>query len=213
MTSKIPIVLRLKKESYRKIARAQDILVEELYKIFEKAVLHGGTAIWRCYQGNRFSEDVDVYISKNLDKINIFFDNLKKRGFYILKKKISDRSIYSNLEFNRINVRFEATFQHKKGILRDYETAEGEIITVRALTTEDFIREKIKTYLKRAKVRDIYDIFFLLRYANKNKLKKEIKELIKRFKKPKDEKQLRVLIIEGLTPNFDDMISYIKRQI
>lgn len=210
---KIPIILSLKKENYRKIARAQDILVEELYKVFERAILHGGTAIWRCYNGNRFSEDVDVYIPKNLAKINIFFDNLKKKGFLILKKKISDRSIYSNLEFNRTNVRFEATFQSKKSVLGDYETAEGEIITIRTLTTEDFIREKINTYLKRAKIRDIYDIFFLLRYANKNKLKKEIKDLIKRSRRPRDEKQLRVLIIEGLAPNFNEMLYYLKRQV
>ena len=40
---------RLKKAKYKDIARVQDIVIEELYKIFDRAVLHGGTAIWRCY--------------------------------------------------------------------------------------------------------------------------------------------------------------------
>ncbi|MBM3309818.1 MAG: hypothetical protein FJY77_06125, partial [Candidatus Altiarchaeales archaeon] len=53
----IPLALRLKKQAHKKVAEAQDIIVRELYNVFDNAVLHGGTAIWRCYQGNRFSED------------------------------------------------------------------------------------------------------------------------------------------------------------
>jgi predicted nucleotidyltransferase component of viral defense system len=208
---KIPIVLKLKKQSYREIARAQDTIIEELYKIFERAVLHGGTAIWRCYNGNRFSEDVDVYIPRNEKKIESYFDSLKKRGFIILKKKVSDRSIFSNLQLNNTVVRFEATFQTKKSVLREYETAPGELITIRTLTPEDIIKEKVEAYLKRAKIRDIYDIFFLLKYADKNKVKKELKELIKKFKMPSDEKQLRVLIIGGLTPSSKEILDYIRR--
>ena len=72
MAPTLPIILTLKKEFQKKIARAQDIIVEEMGKHFNQVVLHGGTAIWRCYKGNRFSEDVDVYISKDLNKINYF---------------------------------------------------------------------------------------------------------------------------------------------
>ena len=64
ISQKIPLALRIKKAQHKEIAEAQDIVVEELYRIFSKAVFHGGTSIWRCYNGNRFSEDIDVYNQK-----------------------------------------------------------------------------------------------------------------------------------------------------
>ena len=38
-------------------------------------------------------------------------------------------------------------------------------------------------------------------------------KLIREFKKPIDERNLQNLIIEGLTPNINDMINYINREI
>lgn len=55
--------------------------METLYRIFPGGALHGGTAIWRCYSGNRFSEDVDAYVDKDIEKIDRFFEELKKAGF------------------------------------------------------------------------------------------------------------------------------------
>src|SRR3989344_6918964 len=104
----IPIILRLKKGIHKNIALAQDILIQELYNVFNDAVLHGGTAIWRCYKGNRFSEDLDLYLKRDLEKINLLFNNLNKRGFIIIKKKIGENSLYSELKNNRTSVRFEA---------------------------------------------------------------------------------------------------------
>lgn len=47
----------------------------------------GGTAIWRCYSGNRLSEDLDVYIEKRPKKIEQFFQALRTRGFQVEKKE------------------------------------------------------------------------------------------------------------------------------
>ena len=213
MTPKIPIILRLKKESQKNIARAQDIIVEEAFKIFDKAVFHGGTAIWRCYKGNRFSEDVDVYIPKDLEKINLFFETLDKRGFKTEKKKIGENSLYSSLRFNNIIVRFESLFKIAKGELKDYETIEGEFITVHCLKLEDIIKEKINAYSNRLKIRDLYDIFFLLRYVeDKNKIREELNNFIRNFKKPLDEKNLKILIFDGLAPSVGQMLDYIGRK-
>ena len=89
--AEIPPILKLRKQAQKNIASAQDKIVEEIFKVFGKtAVLHGGTSIWRCYRGNRFSEDIDVYIPKNLDKLNLVFENLEKIGFIIEKKKIGE---------------------------------------------------------------------------------------------------------------------------
>jgi len=210
----IPIILRLKSARHKELARAQDIVVEELYKVFEEAVLHGGTAIWRCYKGNRFSEDVDVYISKKMEKLNNLFDNFQKRGFTIEKKKISENSLYSNLRINGVFVKFEALFKESKSVLKEYEKIDGNLATVHTLTPEEIIKEKVNTYLKRKKIRDLYDIFFLIRHVkDKKEVEKELKELIKKFQKPIDEKELKSLIFEGLTPNTEKMLSYIERGI
>lgn len=202
----IPLILRLKKMQHKDIARAQDIIMEELYKIIDNAVLHGGTAIWRCYHGNRFSEDIDVYLPDN-EKINIFFENLEKKGFIIEKKKITENSLYSNLKFDRTYIRFEALFKKVKSVLRDYETIDGNFITVSTLTQEELIREKINAYLNRNKIRDLYDIFFLLRYVQKIA---ELKKIIEEFKDPIDEKDLKILIFEGVVPDSKKMMEYIK---
>ncbi len=207
----IPLILRLKRKGHKELAKAEDLIVEELYKFFSNAVLHGGTAIWRCYNGNRFSEDIDVYIEKDIKKIDALFEALEKKEFSIQKKKIGEKSLFSTLQFNRQMVRFEAIFKKIDGFLAEYETVEGNFITVYALTPEELIKEKINAYLRRFKVRDLYDVFFLLRHVkDKNKILMELRKLLKNFKVPIDKTELKVLIIEGLVPSTDKIIEYIK---
>jgi predicted nucleotidyltransferase component of viral defense system len=210
----IPLILRLKKTNQREVAKAQDIIVRSVYEIFNNAVFHGGTAIWRCYQGNRFSEDIDMYLSKDKSKIDLLFELFKKRGFVVERKKISEHSIYSTLNFNRTVVRFEAIFRKINGSLTEYETAEGNFLTVYALTPEELIIEKIAAYLDRLKIRDLYDIFFLLRHVtNISKVKSPLNELLSKFSKSIDEKELKVIVLEGIVPTTTQMLDYIKRRV
>src|SRR3989338_8323712 len=171
---KIPLQTKLKREIHRKIAYAQDLIVKEVYTIFNKAVLHGGTAIWRCYNGKRFSEDLDFYFPNDKKKVEILFENLKKVGFEIKKRKISETSIYSELEFERISVRLEAIFHKISGVICDYEMSDGNIISIYSLTPKSFLVEKSNTYLKRFKVRDLWDVFFLLKMVNDTSSIKQI---------------------------------------
>ncbi|PIN91672.1 hypothetical protein COU56_04915 [Candidatus Pacearchaeota archaeon CG10_big_fil_rev_8_21_14_0_10_31_9] len=208
---KIPLNLRLKKEGHRKIALAQDILIGEIYRYFNNAVFHGGTAIWRCYNGVRFSEDLDFYLPKDLRKVNLFFENLVKLGFIVERKKISENSIYSTLLFDRTVVRFEAVFKNINGILKEYELIDGNYISVYSLSEEDLIKEKVNAYIKRRKVRDLFDIFFLLRYVEDKKyLKNKLKELIDKYGEPSDKDDLNILILEGIIPKVEDILTYIK---
>jgi predicted nucleotidyltransferase component of viral defense system len=214
MTPEIPLILKLRRSNHKKIAEAQDLVIEELYKVFDKAVLHGGTALWRCYSGNRFSEDIDVYIQKDMKKINLLFENFKKRGFVLEKKKVGENSIYSSLDFNGTLVRFEALFKKIKGSLEEYTKSDGNLITIYTLTPEELILEKSATYKKRLKIRDLYDVFFLLRHVKINdEIKKSLTNLIKDFKKPVDEEDLKVIIIDGVVPSAQDIVNRIKREI
>lgn len=177
-------------------------------------MLHSGTAIWRCYGGNRFSEDVDVYIAKDVKKLAKLFSMLEKMGFVVEKRKIGERSLYSTLRFNRTVVRFEAVFKAASGSLKEYETAEGNLLTVYTLKPEELIGEKVAAYLNRFKVRDLYDIFFLLRYVEDFSLvRKALERFLAGFKAPVDEKDLKVLILEGLVPSSQKMLDYIKGRL
>jgi predicted nucleotidyltransferase component of viral defense system len=209
---KIPLQTKLKREIHRKIAYAQDLVIKEVYSIFDKAVLHGGTAIWRCYNGKRFSEYLDFYLSNDKKKLESLFENLNKAGFDIKKEKISENSVYAELELERVSVRLEATFQKIQGIICDYEMSDGNILSIYSLTPESFLLEKLDTYLKRFKVRDLWDVFFLLKMVDNPQKIKEIGGLIKNYKKPLDEENLKVILLEGMVPSADEMISYIKRK-
>lgn len=209
---KIPLQVRLKREPHRNIAYTQDLIIKEVYAIIERAVLHGGTAIWRCYQGKRFSKDLDFYFPKGEKKIEKLFENLRKNGFEIVKKKISENSIYSELKLERVSVRLEATFQKVLSIICDYEMSDGNIMPIFSLTPEAFLIEKCDTYLKRFKIRDLWDIFFLIRIVEEPKKIKEIEKLIKNYKKPIDKENLQVILLEGIVPSADEMIDYIRRK-
>jgi predicted nucleotidyltransferase component of viral defense system len=209
--TEIPIILRLKKQRQKDLASAQDILVKETFSVFENAVLHGGTAIWRCYNGNRFSEDVDVYIPKDEKRLQELFTRFERAGFKIEKKKISDISIFSSLILNRTAVRFEALFKKITGVPKEYEKCNGAFITIRTLTPEHIIKEKVQAYQKRLRVRDMYDIFFLLRHVkDKNNVKKDINEFINNFKNPIDETNLKEIVLEYIIPSVTEMLNYIR---
>jgi predicted nucleotidyltransferase component of viral defense system len=212
--AKIPLNLMLKKRTEKEVAYAQDIIVGELYKSFPYAVLHGGTAIWRCYQGNRFSEDVDVYIPRDVDKIKALFKSFETRGFKITKSRIKENAVYAELIFNNVSTRFEATFQNKKFIPKLYETSESFFINVYTLSPEQLVLEKVETYLKRLKIRDLYDIYFLLNIIeNKAEIEGPIKRLIKDYKKPNDEENLSNIIIVGAILGSDQLLIEIKKWV
>lgn len=207
----IPLALRLKKKAHQEMAKVQDLVVETLFSTFPEAVMHGGTAIWRCYNGNRFSEDIDVYLPRNISKLDEVFDLLSRKGLVIEKKKIGENSLYSQLRLGNVSVRFEALFKKVDGQLREYETIEGNQITISTLTPEEFIGEKVQAYLKRRKIRDLYDVFFLIRkIENQERINKDLIALIHNYKEPIDEPDLKILIIEGLVPSSEKMFEYLR---
>lgn len=210
----IPLTKKLKKSDHLQVALAQDLLVSELYEHYPKAVIHGGTAIWRCYNGNRFSEDIDAYInSLEEDKINNFSDGLVQRGFKKTKMKVTENAVFSKFSRQGAIVRFEAVEKE----LDDYSTkrfemTDGSSIVVNTLPPAQLIKEKVNAYLGRRKIRDLYDIFFLIEYVeDKEKIGEDLSKLLNNFKAPEDEADLKTVIITGAVPKEKDMISEIKK--
>lgn len=212
MNENIPLNLRLKKKFQKDLALAQDIIIGHLYKFFPNAIIHGGTAIWRCYSGNRFSEDVDAYIERDKEKIYAFIRSLETRGFKIIKTRIKENSVYTEFDFNSITTKFEATHQQKSRHLMKYETSESFFINVFTLTPEDLVIEKVETYLNRKKIRDLYDIYFLLNHVkNKELVKPYLKKLIFGYSKPIDEENLKNIILVGAVPSSNELLLEIKK--
>jgi len=209
----LPIEKKLRKKIHKQVALAQDILILEVYNIFPKAIIHGGTAIWRCYGSNRFSEDVDFYFPLEVkEKLQVLTENLKKRGFIIEKFKTTNNTIFAKFSYLNTSIRLEAVFKKiKKYVTKNFEMNDGTFILVNTLSPEEMILEKISAYKKRKKVRDLYDIFFLLKFVeNKEKIKGALKDFLEKFEKPEDEKELKVLIISGSIPNVESMVEVMR---
>lgn len=205
----------IRKKHQREIGLAQDLIVESIYQFFPKAVLHGGTLIWRCFKGNRLSEDLDFYLEKRKEKkLKEFFESLKTKGFKIKKLRIKEKSVYSKLSYGRIEIRVEIVFKKVKGVLMDYECLDGRIIPIKGLDAKDLILEKISAFITRKKIRDLYDIYYLLKFVKPSKnIKKALSELIEKFEKPKDEKELEKVILYGYVPKSKEIIKYLKRWV
>ncbi|MFH0837204.1 MAG: nucleotidyl transferase AbiEii/AbiGii toxin family protein [Candidatus Aenigmatarchaeota archaeon] len=212
----LPLIKRLRKQIHKDIALAQDIMINEIYNHLNDAILHGGTAIWRCYNGARFSEDIDIYLPtkyKKMKKISDFIKALETRGFITNKFREKENSIYAKFRFNNIIVSFEAVFETKKdSIIKPFELTDGNFLNVFTFLAETLINEKVSAYLSRRKIRDLYDIFFLLNFVkDRKKIEQSIKSLLQNFKDPIDSTDLPSLVIIGVVPKTNDMLEVIKR--
>lgn len=216
----IPISLGLKKEEQLAIAQLQDQFMQSVYDMNVRILLHGGTAVWRCYHGNRFSEDIDAYLrsDEEFDAIrhNLTF-TLSKMGLIINRINVMDKVIivYVSAQSNH-NIQLKVELIYKKapkGTPRSFEKIDGSSMEVLTLTPEDMILEKIDSYNSRKFIRDIYDIYYLMNYvSDKDKISADLKEFIENIENPADEAVLSSIVYAGVAPSFESMVNAIKKE-
>ncbi len=207
----IPLHKRLRKRMHTEIASLQDELIELIYAIDNRLVLHGGTAIWRCYGGNRFSEDLDFYCrdSHNIEKL--FVGKIKERSLEVLKFKKTENLIFCKVSNGSTIVRVEINFAvDKKALARPYERTDGSFMNVLTLTEEELILEKMEAYKNRRFIRDMYDIYHLSNYAMADS--KALHKFLDSIHQPVDEKNLKTLVYSGAIPTFSQMLDSLKRR-
>jgi predicted nucleotidyltransferase component of viral defense system len=211
---RMPLHDRLRKRGHREVAMAQDLLVSAAYDAFPALVLHGGTAIWRCFGGSRFSEDVDAYLPPPVgaDAMRALNDVLVARGFVVRKLKRSRNAIYARLSYAGAEVRFEALVKEPgASVVRTFEMVDGSRIAVNTLSPEALLAEKARAYVDRRKVRDLFDVFFLLSLASRGpEVEASVGELIDGFVPPVDERALKALVISGAVPTTEGMVEAIR---
>ncbi len=211
--SAIPLATKLRKRMHREVAFAQDLLVMAAFDTFPHAVLHGGTAVWRCYSGNRFSQAVDLYASGvDEGREERFIDGLRLRGLEKLKFKKTASVIYAKFAYRDVIVSLETTPRRPgKRTVRPYETFDGSFMAVATLFPEELILEKTAAYSSRRKVRDLYDVYFLLHLAeNRERVLKSVRILLDGFRDPEDAGSLRAIIISGVAPSVAEMLEWIR---
>lgn len=211
---RIPLFNRLRKRIHVETALLQDEVVDIIYMVSPKAVLHGGTAVWRCYAGNRFSEDLDFYISLSKSFRDRFAKALESRGLSLLKFKQTENVVFSKVSNGTVEVRFEASFRKPKAVEpRPFERVDGSFTNVFTLPAEQLLLEKAEAFSNRRLVRDLYDVFMLSSMLKPNKrLSKKVISLVGKGKKPLDEKNLQAIVFSGAVPSFEQMLLAIKRR-
>ena len=207
--------LILKNKDYLEIARLQDEVVSRLYNINTKLTFHGGTSVWRCYGGKRFSFDLGMYV-KSSSEISKLIDNLAGYGLNVKNSKLrgGERSIYYYAVSNgKASITLE--FAQKKvtdRVIATYIKTDGSGMDIFSLSPESLIKEKVTAYLSRRAIKDLYDIFVLAHVSDSDKTKSEIYELISNIKYPVDEKTLPQFIYYGPIPEYNSIIDYLKRR-
>ncbi|MEM0154725.1 MAG: nucleotidyl transferase AbiEii/AbiGii toxin family protein, partial [Methanothrix sp.] len=155
---------RLKSEKQVAIARLQDIAMESVLVIDKKIVMHGGTAIWRCYNGKRFSFDIDLYASNA--EVKVILEKLSwelhKRGAEMDYPIGSERIITVHNPEALIKLEMLKKPTRIKSVQIEYTKTDGTKMFVNTLSASDFILEKIKAYESRMYIRDLYDIYILV---------------------------------------------------
>jgi len=208
----IPLFKRMKKQAHRDIALLQDQVLGVVYSLDGSAVLHGGTAIWRCFRGNRFSEDLDFYSVPGSRFRELLSKEIGKSGLELLKFRETENSVYSKISGGNALVALElAKRRFRNAAVSEFETADGNFIDVFTPGPNALLLEKLSAYRGRMLVRDIYDVYHLSRFVEASRpFNKEVSGLLAGLPLPKDERNLKGLILSGAVPSFSQMADALK---
>ena len=193
-----------------RLAEFQDYILEIIYNRIEPAaLLYGGTAVWRCYGGQRFSEGIDIHLrNESLEKL---IASLPKYGLQLLWM---DLEFPSNIRIgnNETSLLLESKEGYAESIVRQYFRVDGSPMTVSVLSPTELLIRKIEAYNGRRLIRDIYDMFILTRYLDPSDYTviSRLSTFLKSVAKPDDEAILSSLIYSGNNNlTFTNMLEYI----
>ncbi|MDI6738120.1 MAG: nucleotidyl transferase AbiEii/AbiGii toxin family protein [Nanoarchaeota archaeon] len=184
-----------------------------LYALYSSAgkemVFNGGTCLYKLYGLNRFSEDLDFSVSNPVDfkkllekimhligqngihgRIKIFEENKNRVNATLeIKGPLYSGSLKSLCIIGMdVNVREPALLPPERLILHHpYRDISG--FDIFAMGISEILLEKIEAVFNRNKARDVYDLWFLLKYkevkADYNLLNKKLKRINAVFSKGK----------------------------
>lgn len=161
----------------------QDLILFSIYsKIGKELIFKGGTCLYKIYKVNRFSEDLDFTLNKNIDMKKISNKIISDLILLDIKGRIKEIKVYKK----EINIRFIFNGPLYKGgketqcfIPLNISMKENVLLEPRrepilplykeissfevfAMQEEEILAEKVRAIFTRTKPRDIYDLWFLV---------------------------------------------------
>jgi predicted nucleotidyltransferase component of viral defense system len=195
-----------------KLSELQDYVIDIIYDRFQSdALLYGGTAIWRCFGGARFSDYIDIYMeTKNFDHL---ISSLGKYGLRILWRDPKFPTIV-RIANSETELLLETKEGYAENEIRAYRRTDGSTKTISVLSPTELMVRKIEAYLNRRFIRDIYDLFILTNWLGMRDylVRTNLFEFLKDIQTPVDEEVLTSLLYSGSSNlDFIKMVNYIKR--
>jgi len=146
-------------------------------------VFKGGTALRKIYFTDwRYSEDLDFTLSKkfNNDELRGVIDKINTFLSESVGMTLNIKSLHSNPEYAQIKVQFLGPLNNKNTIKLDLsfnepiilipknqdihsEYSDKEKYSLLVYPLEEILAEKIRSILQRAKTRDYYDVWKILK--------------------------------------------------
>ena len=159
----------------------QDLLLFNIYKQTNLLIFKRGTALYKLYGLKRFSEDIDfsligdlnveIIIKKALENIeNSEIKEIKRLKNSILIK-IAFKGIITKYNTLRIDINLKNPVLDKFDV-KNYTSSYIDInpFSLRVLSPKEILAEKLHSLLNRESARDLYDLFFLLKFVDLDKL-------------------------------------------
>lgn len=194
----------------------QHLFLMNLYqKQTNNLIFKGGTALQKTYGLNRFSEDLDFTLLKEINLEDIIKKVLVKLeifGYKSIQKKLKDDEIsinfqistkgplYSGLDKSLTYINIEASKREKvllpaelNTITPIYKDLSSYILLT--MHPSEIMAEKIRAILTRDKARDIYDLYFLIRKKN-NVSKKIIDKKLSYYEKKFEKRIFKETVIK-----------------
>lgn len=140
------------------------------YRLLDKLVFGGGTMLRLCFGLNRYSVDLDFWITKMLD-LNKLFKDIKKalELDYTIKDLVNKHNTLlfeiKNKNYPR-SLKIEIRKELKKIKTENaiaYSPNSNIQVLLKVVSLEDMMKAKIDAFLGRYEIRDIFDIEFLLK--------------------------------------------------
>ena len=160
----------------------QDIALMSIYNEFgNRLIFKGGTCLYKIYQLNRFSEDLDFTATKNFkskeffEHLPYFFRLLNINSKLRLEKFENATNIYMDIygplfdgsketiKTLILNISFRERIQLpivRYPYLPKYD--EVRPFDIFAMKEEEILAEKVRAIYSRQKARDVYDLWYLL---------------------------------------------------
>ncbi len=159
-------------------------------KVLPSLLFVGGTMLRLCYGLKRFSVDLDFWIYRKTDTDKLYDDikNFLKKSYIVTDSKNKLNTLLFEIKSEkyprRLKIEIRKKFCSKNRQAIAYSRYSSKQVLVNTLKLENMIDEKIKTFLNRGEIRDVFDIEFLYRKGNELKGGPEdLKKLLKKIEK------------------------------